>query len=316
MFTFYKLTCTGTLSDSEVHRNWDCAWASVLCVTVKDLHYSQARRGTPWLPVMASLGVLQLSSAWHWARGRMRAMDPTVRCFPRGWLTVYLISVKCWGQALSHYTSLYILNSQVGCPFRMLTPVYECLSCAISLPPSHSSNRCCFHGAGIVLCLASWQADFVRSSFATAFSQLILCQDDLHLASLGLPSYHDQAVVLFKSMLLSHKEINTFGSVGSLLSTTSLAGNALLCLETSFFSLFPLSPLLIVKSFISVLISNLAISFVVSSLVSEIRIEEICCILNFFEVLFWPVKSSCAETVQIWRFQEGRGVPWTVLIFP
>lgn len=315
MFTFYKLTCTGTLSDAEVHKNWDCGWASVLCVTVKDLQDSQARRGTPWLSVMASLGVLQLSSAWHWVRGRMWAVDPTVRCFPLGRFTVCLISVKWWGRVLAHCASLSILNSQVGCPFRMLTPVYECLSCCTNPPPAHSSNRCCFHGAGIVLCLARWQADFVRSSFSTVFSQLKLCQDDLCLASLGLPSYHDQAVFLFKSMLSSHKEINTFGSVGSLLSTASLAGNALLCLENSFFSLFPLSPLLIFKSFISVLISNLAISFAVSSLVSEMRIEEMCCIL-FFEVLFWPMKSSRAETVQIWRFQEGRGVPWTVLVFP
>lgn len=211
---------------------------------------------------------------------------------------------------------LYILRSQGGCPFRILTPVHECLSWSVNLPPSHSSSRCCFHGAGIVRCLASWQADFVRSSSSTVFSQLILCQGDLRLASLGLPSYHDQAVGLFKSMLSSHKEINTFGSVGSLLSTASLAGNAQLRLENSFSSLFLLSPLLIFKPFISVSISSLAMSLVVSSLVSEIRIEKMCCIFNFFEVLFWTMQSSCVEPMQIWRFLEGRGVPWTVLVFP
>lgn len=195
-----------------------------------------------------------------------------------------LFILPLWSDGTQSYHTVHLCIYYVlreGWPFRILTPVYECLSWPVNPPPSHSSSRCCFHGAGIARCLASWQADFVRSSSSAVFSQSILCQGDLRLASLGLPSYHDQAVGLFKSMLSSHKEINTFGSVGSLLSTASLAGNAQLCLENSFSSLFPLSPLLIFKPFISVSISSLAMSLVVSSLVSEIRIH-LCCIFNFF----------------------------------
>lgn len=133
MFKFYKLTCTGILSDVDVHKNWDGGWASVLYVTVKGLRYSQARRGTPWLSFRASVGMLQLSSTWHLTRGRILTVDPAVGYFPPGRFTVYLISVNWWSQVLSLCESLYRLSSQVGCPFRTLAPVSD----AYHGPPTH-----------------------------------------------------------------------------------------------------------------------------------------------------------------------------------
>lgn len=108
MFKFYKLTCTGILSDVEVHKNWDCRWASVLYDIVKVLHYFQARRATPWLSLIASIDVLQFSSTWHLARGRIRAVDPTIGYFPPDGL-LFISSPWIDGtQVLAHCESLHI----------------------------------------------------------------------------------------------------------------------------------------------------------------------------------------------------------------
>lgn len=136
------------------------------------------------------------------------------------------------------------------------------------------------------------------------FSKLILCQDDLHITSFRLPSHHDQAVGLIQIHFIitqgnQYLSLSRLSAKHCQFSVCPSVGNALLCLENSSFSLFPLSPLLIFKPFISVSISNVIISSAVSSLVSEIRIEEMCCIFKFFERLFGPMKSSCSETIQI-----------------
>lgn len=123
----------------------------------------------------------------------------------------------------------------------------------------------------------------------------------------------------FKSIFSSHKEINTFLSADSAkhcqFSISPSVGNALLCLENSSFSLFPLSPLLIFKPFISVSISNVIISSAVSSLVSEIRIEEMCLFSNFLRDSLDLWNHPALKPSRFSSFMEGEEFPEQFLNF-
>jgi hypothetical protein len=79
--------------------------------------------------------------------------------------------------------------------------------------------------------------------------------------------------------------------------------------------LFPLSPLLIFKPFISVSISNVIISSAVSSLVSEIRIEEMCLFSNFLRDSLDLWNHPALKPSRFSSFMEGEEFPEQFLNF-